>query len=142
MNISAYRDLNLFEMLKSSEHEKLWHYLTYKSSNFRYCSEVRSADPPIWFCYKILWIGSPGFKGTRMQKSFFCSEFISIYLFSYIKFFRYEMYLWYNPYLLSFMNNKFITFIFQLNSFWLSYRYIYIIDYLEVKRFAFKYKVL
>ena len=34
-------------MLKSSEHEKLRRYLNYRSLNFKDCSEVRSADPPI-----------------------------------------------------------------------------------------------
>ena len=38
-----------FEMLKSSEHEKLWRYSYNKFPNFYDCSEVRSADPPISF---------------------------------------------------------------------------------------------
>ena len=39
-----------FEMLKSSEHEKLKsYYKYYKSPNLKKCSEVRSADPPILF---------------------------------------------------------------------------------------------
>ena len=33
-------------MLKSFEHEKLWRNSTYESTNFKNCSEVRSADPP------------------------------------------------------------------------------------------------
>ena len=40
-----------FEILKSSEHEKLWRYLNYKSPNFQDCSEAISADPPISFYY-------------------------------------------------------------------------------------------
>ena len=48
-----------FGMLKSSEHEKLWHYSYYESQIFKDCSEVRSADPPILFYYKILRIGGP-----------------------------------------------------------------------------------
>ena len=40
-----------FEMLKSSEHEKLERYSNYKSSNFKDCSEVRSAVPPISFYF-------------------------------------------------------------------------------------------
>ena len=35
-----------FEILKSSEHHKLWRYSNYKSPTFYDCPEVRSADPP------------------------------------------------------------------------------------------------
>ena len=48
-----------FEMLKSSEYEKLRRYSNYKSPIFLDCSEVRSAVPPISFYYKILRIGAP-----------------------------------------------------------------------------------
>ena len=41
-------------MLESSNNEKLWDYSNYKSPNFKDCSEVRSADPPILFYYLIL----------------------------------------------------------------------------------------
>ena len=36
-------------MLKSSEHEKLWHYVDYGSPNLKgwFELEVRSIDPPI-----------------------------------------------------------------------------------------------
>ena len=47
------------EMLKSSEHDKLWRYSNYKSPNFYNCCEVRSADPPILLHCQILRIGGP-----------------------------------------------------------------------------------
>ena len=37
-----------FEMLKSSEQMKLEHQFNYKFHNFLDCSDVRSADPPIF----------------------------------------------------------------------------------------------
>ena len=61
IDIFSYNDWSLVEMLKSSEHEKSWHYSNYKSPNFLDCSEVRTANPSISFYYKILRIGAPGF---------------------------------------------------------------------------------
>ena len=60
-------------MLKSSEHEKLWHYSYYESPNFKDCSEVRSSDPPILFYYKILKIGGPGVMPLKvfLKESYF-----------------------------------------------------------------------
>ena len=40
-----------FEMLKSSEQEKLRRFSTYKSPNFYDCSEVFIAGPPISIYY-------------------------------------------------------------------------------------------
>ena len=47
-------------LLRSSEHEKLWHYSNYKSPIFLNCSKVSSADPPISFYYQILRLGGIG----------------------------------------------------------------------------------
>ena len=53
--------MHCFEMLNSSEHEKLWRYSSYESTKLKLkkWSEVRSADPPISFYYTILRIGGP-----------------------------------------------------------------------------------
>ena len=50
-NIRIYQSLfhhyTCYEMLKSSEHEKLRRYTNYEPQNLKDCSEVRLADPPI-----------------------------------------------------------------------------------------------
>ena len=56
-------------MLKSSEHEKSLRYLNYKSPNFQYCSEVKSADPPIDFSKNNLRIGGPDFKVSLLWEN-------------------------------------------------------------------------
>ena len=48
-----------FEMLKSSEHEKLRSYSTYKSPNFDDCSEVFIAGLPISIYYPFRTLSIP-----------------------------------------------------------------------------------
>ena len=55
-------------MLKSSEHENFWRYSSYGAPNLKGCPEVRSADPPISFQYKILRIGGSGCKRSKIVK--------------------------------------------------------------------------
>ena len=63
-------------MLKSSEHEeKLWSFSNYKSPDSKDCSEVRSYDPAISFCYQFLGRGVPAHhlnrKDIKVRNFFF-----------------------------------------------------------------------
>ena len=55
LNISSYTGIETcFEMLISSEHEKLWCYTCYKSPNILDCSEVFRLVPQFNFTIKII----------------------------------------------------------------------------------------
>ena len=59
LNISSYTDWNLFWDAKSSEHEKLLRYSSYKFPNFLDCSEVFYLVPQFQFIIHSLQTPSP-----------------------------------------------------------------------------------
>ena len=68
LNISSYRDLTLFWYSKILRTRKIIALFKLWRPQLQRWSGIRSADPPISFQYKILRIGGPGCKRSKIVK--------------------------------------------------------------------------